>query len=670
MSFNLLVGYHSSNQTCSGKIFDYLNNSLAKGGQEKSINIYLITEKNPDKLSTRSEFVKKANAVLFLLNKEYQKSLECMEALHFAKDLKKPIYGMNTCETYVPFGALGGIISGTPSGVIDLFDFNSIPSVLDKIIQEFKLPVKSNDESTSNNNEIIIDIGRIATPSLTLNFIEENNSSSKIDVLISYQFETQEIVDIIVSGLKTKSLSYLNEECSSLNTSSVLNAKCLVILMSKSYEDNFNAKAIVEKARQLNKPIIPVSVTRSWKPENWLALFLAGKLFYRITSKEQAYKKKHEWHYSQIDSFLDECILATTVLSQSKNESSDIIKQKVLNALNERIEECKKKLSYWPPKTLTNKVNNKIKKREPVLIDFQMPSTQIELNEINYTLQQVFHLPQDLFDKRGLPMREKFDCMISYQWDVQDLVRVLYMNLSIKNMRIWFDIWGGMRSNVNDSMSNAIECSKVILVFLTRKYLASQNCSMELNYACYCGKAFVFVRLEENLEFSRENEWINDLIKKFPSFDLSNSQDPFKAKINGLPIINLIAQAIRDVGNAQPDENCIDSIDDLILDDSDEIFKLKQMLNCALNEIEEQTGEKRFKKCTRCKKDYEEEKNKVGDCKMHSAYYVGGSIIAGRWVCCSQTDKEAFGCQNTTHIDTKREWTLTPDYGTHQYEPP
>jgi hypothetical protein len=33
-------------------------------------------------------------------------------------------------------------------------------------------------------------------------------------------------------------------------------------------------------------------------------------------------------------------------------------------------------------------------------------------------------------------------------------------------------------------------------------------------------------------------------------------------------------------------------------------------------------------------------------CRRHTAYFVGGTIIAGRWVCCESTEKDSVGCSD------------------------
>jgi hypothetical protein len=323
MSFKILLAFHTSSTQFAHNISDYLSTN-------KNMSIYLVDEKNPDKLSVRADFVKKSNAVFVILDRAFQKSLACMEIVHFAKDIKKKLYSFNINQSYVPFGALGAIISGTESGVIELYDKNSIPDTMDKIIASFNI---QNIQHNENNN--VIDTSRIATPSVNINFEDKE----QVNVLISYHSESKNTVDLISSELKKRSILYLCEE-STTGSTCVKNCKVILLIMSQGYEENYCAKAIIEKAREMDKKIVPISTTRAWKPSGWLALFLAGKLFYRIMDKEQAYKKKHEWHYCQMDSLIDEIIIATTVTKPTEDE----IEQKLIKSLNSRIEDCKKKV--------------------------------------------------------------------------------------------------------------------------------------------------------------------------------------------------------------------------------------------------------------------------------------------------------------------------------------
>ena len=58
--------------------------------------------------------------------------------------------------------------------------------------------------------------------------------------------------------------------------------------MSTDYENNYAGIAIVEAARSMNKVIIPISISKAFKPASWLGLAIAGRLFYRIFDQNQA----------------------------------------------------------------------------------------------------------------------------------------------------------------------------------------------------------------------------------------------------------------------------------------------------------------------------------------------------------------------------------------------
>ena len=202
-------------------------------------------------------------------------------------------------------------------------------------------------------------------------------------------------------------------------------------------------------------------------------------------------------------------------------------------------------------------------------------------------------------------------------------------------------------------MATAIECSKVLVVFLSAEYQHSDNCMLEFNYAVTRGKAFIFILVEPNLKIAK---WIEPHFNESPKFELFHVGDDNKL-INNVPLIDVISQAIRNIGAAQPENDYFQL--------SEEVISLQEQLDDALDEISESTNTQRTKICTRCKKQYEP--HKLEGCKMHSAYYLGGSILAGRWVCCRQQEEDAIGCRETTHVDKKITWTQDPDYGTYTW---
>lgn len=114
----------------------------------------------------------------------------------------------------------------------------------------------------------------------------------------------------------------------------------------------------------------------------------------------------------------------------------------IIDFLKKQIDECKLKLGKWPP-TRRNKQKNQLK---PVPVELE---ERVDLvlppSNIKYDVKRVdFVPPPQLYDSSGLPIRRTFDAMISYQWGGQQLVLDVYMQLHLKNLKLWFDIWGQM----------------------------------------------------------------------------------------------------------------------------------------------------------------------------------------------------------------------------------
>ena len=118
-------------------------------------------------------------------------------------------------------------------------------------------------------------------------------------------------------------------------------------------------------------------------------------------------------------------------------------------------------------------------------------------------------------------------------------------------------------------------------------------------------------------------------------------------------------QAVRSLAHVQPP----DPIDDC----SGELFELRSLLDDARDALSHQTGQMRYKTCTRCQQQFDEYTK--GGCSKHRAYYVGGTIIEGRWVCCRQQNRDSPGCETCDHTDVTRVFTQDPSYGTWTWQP-
>ena len=136
-----------------------------------------------------------------------------------------------------------------------------------------------------------------------------------------------------------------------------------------------------------------------------------------------------------------------------------------------------------------------------------------------------------------------------------------------------------MQGNCYDSMSTAVECSKVILVFLNDKYLASANCKLEFKYSCYRGKPFVFIITEFNLKMEEHYSWLQPHLSNSPVYEIYNDEMCGEL-VNGVTKIDLIANSIRQIADAQSlDKNdCSCELNSEIRALKDSIDKTKEEL--------------------------------------------------------------------------------------------
>jgi hypothetical protein len=123
---------------------------------------------------------------------------------------------------------------------------------------------------------------------------------------------------------------------------------------------------------------------------------------------------------------------------------------------------------------------------------------------------------------------------------------------------------------------------------------------------------------------------------------------------DGIPRINRISELIRDYSSRTPTKV-------LEVDVTEEVHARREMLEDALYWIHHNQGTARYMTCGRCGVEFDD--NSQDGCKQHSAYFMGGTIIAGRWVCCQQRSKDSPGCQKTKHTKTVFNWKEITGHG-------
>ena len=115
--------------------------------------------------------------------------------------------------------------------------------------------------------------------------------SSDCVVLISTADDGSAVAQLVFDSLIATQPSIIIENLSKPNaTSSVEKCTVLVGILTPQLEQLSLGQTVFEKARSLRKPIVPVMAIKKWRPEGWLGLVIAGRVFFRIFDQETASK--------------------------------------------------------------------------------------------------------------------------------------------------------------------------------------------------------------------------------------------------------------------------------------------------------------------------------------------------------------------------------------------
>ena len=92
---------------------------------------------------------------------------------------------------------------------------------------------------------------------------------------------------------------------------------------------------------------------------------------------------------------------------------------------------------------------------------------------------------------------EEYDAFISYNWGIKDGVAKLHDKLEESGLRVWRDknlIQGS--SSLFEQLGKKIKQSRIFLCFLTKDYLASDNCRKEFMFASKLKKTIIYLMIE------------------------------------------------------------------------------------------------------------------------------------------------------------------------------
>lgn len=287
--------------------------------------------------------------------------------------------------------------------------------------------------------------------------------------------------------------------------------------------------------------------------------------------------------------------------------------------------------------------------------------------------------------------------MFSYEWHSQEAVLNTYFQCHMMNVSIWFDVMGSMQGNMNIAMANAIENVSTVVVFLTRRYEQSINCRLELNYAAKLGKPIIFIIMPD-YSVNDMAEWIREIVGPSPQVypDCEATKEGATAEaavaagdksgeegskylllrfgeqlIRNMPFTHILCTAVRRILQQythqlpkQPSRSTSPSI----------YLQSKRFRDFINNKIAEASvsgdgSDGLLVKCSRCQANYNPNVPSDGQCRNHSAYFMGGELIAPKWVCCGETSQDGPGCQPCAHTTATRMWQQDPDYGTFTWSP-
>ncbi|CAF1121320.1 unnamed protein product [Adineta steineri] len=632
-TIQILIASHTSQQTISER--------LKQGLLNQSLSCDILNESKPHSLNARANAIQWCDVFVVVISRLYQRTSFCMEAINYAKDKRKPIIAVFAEPNFRPYGALGAILASAIRSIV-LTDDSSFAHAISEIRKSTRTKVEktTNTVNVKDPSEMNNDDASTILPS----------GSSTCTVLICTVDDGSAVAQLVFDSLKPTQLSVIIENLSKSNATCNV-AKCTVFvpILTPQLEQTILCRAAFEQARLLSKPIVPVMAVKKWRPEGWLGLVIAGRIFFRIFDQETAYKPLYD--SNRITDLRVEIEFACQPMP-SEAEREEIEKK----ALQKELDDCKSKLSTWPPMR-KSRIVNLTKVRQPVRIQVLEPHADSYFDHTHHSISRVtFKAPPMLVDQYGLPKRRPIDCMISYQWDKQDLVRQIYEDMNMRRLQVWFDIWGAMQGSTNDAMAIGVECAKVIIVFLSKAYIESTNCQLEFRYAVQRGKAFVVLRTEPGIVME---QYMLEAIQGFPQYDVY-SYNTLEQSINGVPLIDVIVQNIRLLAQAQPS----DPIDDC----SAELFELRSLVDDARDALSAETGIARYKICTRCGQQYDDY-SKDG-CKKHAEYFLGGGgLLEDQWVCCRQQTADSPGCIPCQHIDQPRIFVEDPRYGSSTWKP-
>ncbi|CAF1294195.1 unnamed protein product [Rotaria magnacalcarata] len=328
------------------------------------------------------------------------------------------------------------------------------------------------------------------------NYENALNENKSWDLMISYCRADRELCYRIHDRLKktNKYKIWIENEGISLNTSfmesiaeAVEKSKIVLVCMSNRYYESQACRAECQYAHTLKRIICPLIVERNYKPSGWLGFVTSGKLYLNFAKLD--FDETLDQLIKEIDRILYRDIQsrANVLISNDMNHSEDVA-VKPVSVLSATLlpKESKMNENIADDTTATDMTYSQPDSKDTVDSIRTYNSLGIEQRSTkNKTLDRNELSPIE--NNHGIALNENksWDLMISYCRADRELCYRIHDRLKKTNKyKIWIENEGiSLNTSFMESIAEAVEKSKIVLVCMSNRYYESQACRAECQYA-------------------------------------------------------------------------------------------------------------------------------------------------------------------------------------------
>ncbi|XP_078689082.1 uncharacterized protein LOC144920639 [Branchiostoma floridae x Branchiostoma belcheri] len=298
-------------------------------------------------------------------------------------------------------------------------------------------------------------------------------------------------------------------------------AAIVLIAFSEDYAKSVNCKQEAIFAQEQGKEIVPLKMT-DYKPNNWLGIELAGKLYIDFSSTE-LFSDKLKKLEVQIEHKLEKLLRSETD-SPVKNEA----KRAETKEERQSLEQFQ---SHGHGDCLASSSHRKTSRATETKEGRRQMSGKPEEEESTEDHDRDLKL-EDLRDSRLKPLPK--DCthhiMISYCWRQQHKVRKIKKHLEKTGYRVWTDEVD-VEGTLTGSMVKAIKEAAIVLIAFSKDYVKSQYCKQEALFAQDQKKGIVPLKMKDY----EPDDWLGLLLAGKKHVDFSSKQS-FRDKMKQLEV--------------------------------------------------------------------------------------------------------------------------------------